>query len=215
MDPTVSAVSVMSDPRDLSVYIGINKEDPNKGSASEPFKAVLNVSKITVHDFDFCDAYNDLALIELSQNVTESASVPICMPSEDLQLHRVLYASGAGMDPASPKTLADPYQLARGQQVVAQKFYAVEDLWHMILTQTFSKLPMPGDAGGPLFQVDESEIHTLVGIACCGDDEWKSDIGENYRAAYVDVRAYLDWICKYSAIKLKPFNSSFFISCMD
>ncbi|EYB89581.1 hypothetical protein Y032_0230g2969 [Ancylostoma ceylanicum] len=80
-----------------------------------------------------------------------------------------------------PKTLTDPGQYSRGKQVVAQKLYGVDDTSHMIATVTFSKSPQPGDSGGPLFQVDESETHTLVGITSLAvvGYAWKPDIGES------------------------------------
>ncbi|RCN52352.1 hypothetical protein ANCCAN_01394 [Ancylostoma caninum] len=58
-----------------------------------------------------------------------------------------------------------------------------------------------GDSGGPLFQTDENNRHILVGINSSGGaSRPKADIGENYKANYVDLRAYLDWICKYSGV---------------
>ncbi|KIH49624.1 hypothetical protein ANCDUO_20301 [Ancylostoma duodenale] len=171
----------MRDPERIVVIVGINKAGPNNGSIFKRFKAVHNVSEITVLNYDCCREKNDLALIELSQNISVDHSTPICMPSENLQLHGVLYASGSGMDPALPKTLTDPDRTSRGQQVVAQKYYGVDELSHEILTKTFSKSPQIGDSGGPLFQVDESEMHTLVGITSHGHPEQirKSDHGKN------------------------------------
>lgn len=58
----------------------------------------LRTLQITVHKYEFCRSQNELALIELSQNISESQATPICMPSEDLSLDSVLYASGSGVD---------------------------------------------------------------------------------------------------------------------
>ncbi|KAL6740745.1 hypothetical protein Aduo_014069 [Ancylostoma duodenale] len=202
LNNSYSAVSVMRDPKHILVFIGSNKEKPNNGSISERFKVVHRVSKLTVHNFDHCRMNNDLALIELSQNISEAHSTPICMPSEDLQLHGVLYASGSGSDPGLPRTLTDPRRESRGQQVVTQQFYGVDESSQKILTVAFSKSPFHGDSGGPLFQVDESEAHTLVGITSYAqnDDIRKSDTGENYITYYAYVPAYLDWICKHSGV---------------
>ncbi|KIH64448.1 hypothetical protein ANCDUO_05244 [Ancylostoma duodenale] len=172
------AVSVMSNPKDVFVIIGLTTKDPNNGTISQHYKALISAKKITVHNFEFCQIYNDLALIELSENVSEAASVPICMPSENMQLHGVLYASGSGVDCAIARnTLIDQDQGECGQRVVAQKFYGVDEPSHKILAQAFSKSPRPGDGGGPLFQVDKSDIHTLVGITShtYDDEKWKSD----------------------------------------
>ncbi|KAL6724303.1 hypothetical protein Aduo_019202 [Ancylostoma duodenale] len=221
LNRSYSAVSVMSNPKDVFVIIGLTTKDPNNGTISQHYKALISAKKITVHNFEFCQIYNDLALIELSENVSEAASVPICMPSENMQLHGVFYASGSGVDCAIARnTLIDQDQGECGQRVVAQKFYGVDEPSHKILAQAFSKSPRPGDGGGPLFQVDKSDIHTLVGITShtYDDEKWKSDTSGNFLGAYVDVRAYLDWICKHSGVcpvedtsseetpPLNPFN---------
>ncbi|EPB80380.1 trypsin [Ancylostoma ceylanicum] len=175
-----SALSVMRSPENIFVFIGINKLLSYNNLNPKLREALHNVSKITVHNFDHCYHNNDLALIELTEDVSEAHSTPICMPNENLKLYDVLYASGSGMDPSLPKTLTDPGQYSRGKQVVAQKLYGVDDTSHMIATVTFSKSPQPGDSGGPLFQVDESETHTLVGITSLAvvGYAWKPDIGE-------------------------------------
>ncbi|RCN52347.1 trypsin [Ancylostoma caninum] len=192
----------MRNPEEILVAIGISKEDINSGSTSKNFKALHNVSKVIVHNYDICQENNDLALIELSRNISEAHSTPICMPNENLQLHGVLYASGSGIDPGLPRTLTDPYRISRGQQVVAQKYHGTDESSHKILTLTFSKSPQGGDSGGPLFQVDEADVHTLVGITSNGlpGEIRQSDHGQNSLAIYTDVRGFLDWICKYSGV---------------
>ncbi|EPB67167.1 hypothetical protein ANCCEY_13744, partial [Ancylostoma ceylanicum] len=174
-----SALSVMRSPENILVFIGINKLYTYNDSNSKLRESLHNVSKITVRNYDLCKEENDLAIIELNRDVSEAQSTPICMPNENLKLHEVLYASGSGMDPSNPKTITDPGQYFRGQQVVSQKLYGVDDISHVIVTKTFSKSTQQGDSGGPLFQVDESETHTLVGITILAaiPSAWKPDIG--------------------------------------
>ncbi|KIH52615.1 hypothetical protein ANCDUO_17281, partial [Ancylostoma duodenale] len=124
-------------PDEILLYIGGNKTDCSDPGICPSYKASYEVAKITVHNYDICPKYNDLALMELSQNISETIATPICMPSENLQLDNVLYAAGSGMDYSAPSTLTDPHRKSHGQQ---------------------------GDSGGPLFQVDATDIHTLVGI---------------------------------------------------
>ncbi|KAL6740738.1 hypothetical protein Aduo_014063 [Ancylostoma duodenale] len=204
-----SVVAVMKTPSAISIYFGGNKTDCDDLEDCSLHKA----AKLTVHNFDLCTSLNDLALIELKENISENVATPICMPDENLELDNVLYAAGSGMDYGAPITLADRGRQSRGQQVVAQrkyylkesvvaqrKYYLKESL-HQVVTMTFAKTILGGDSGGPLFQMDENNRHILVGITSRGSSvRPKSDVGENYPAYYVDVRAYLDWICKYSGV---------------
>ncbi|KIH48752.1 hypothetical protein ANCDUO_21175, partial [Ancylostoma duodenale] len=128
----------MIKPENIFVFIGINNTNISGGSIFQLFKARHNAIKTTVHNYDHCGPNNDLALIELSQNISEDRSTPICMPTDDLQLHRVLYASGFGKDPAVPVTPEHPLRY-RGQQVVAQHLYGEDEISHKILTLTFGK----------------------------------------------------------------------------
>ncbi|EYC22204.1 hypothetical protein Y032_0017g3209 [Ancylostoma ceylanicum] len=176
LNRSYSALSVMRSPENILVFIGINKLYTYNDSNSKLRESLHN---ITVRNYDLCKEENDLAIIELNRDVSEAQSTPICMPNENLKLHEVLYASGSGMDPSNPKTITDPGQYFRGQQVVSQKLYGVDDISHVIVTKTFSKSTQQGDSGGPLFQVDESETHTLVGITILAaiPSAWKPDIG--------------------------------------
>ncbi|KIH59650.1 trypsin [Ancylostoma duodenale] len=179
LNRTNNAVSVMMKPGNILVFVGINKANFSGGSILQLLKARYNVIKIIVHNFDYCEQKNDLALIELSQNISENRSTPICMPTEDLQLHGILYASGFGKDAAVPETLyPNPYV---EQKVVAQHVLGVDETTHDIVTSTFAKGTLQGDSGGPLFQVDRSGIHTLVGITSAGfgPDKRKSDTGQS------------------------------------
>ncbi|KAL6727919.1 hypothetical protein Aduo_009755 [Ancylostoma duodenale] len=188
-------------PNEISVYLNGNRTNFTVYGI-RPLRRTYEVAKITVHNFEFCSFYNDVALIELKGNISETLATPICMPSEDLELEDVLYAAGSGKDYSAPSTLIDPNRISRGQQVVAQKLYGVDEPLHQILTLTFAKTILPGDSGGPLFQVDGADVHTLVGInsALNSTGRPKADVGENMQAYYVDVRAYSDWICKYSGV---------------
>ncbi|KAL6739661.1 hypothetical protein Aduo_013092 [Ancylostoma duodenale] len=201
LNRSYNAVSVMMKPENILVFVGINKANFSGDSILPLLKAKHSAIKVTVHNFDYCGPKNDLALIELNQNISENRSTPICMPTDGLQLHRVLYTSGFGWDPAVPVTPEHPLRY-RGQQVVAQHLHGEDEISHKILTLTFAKGVMYGDSGGPLFQVDNSGIHTLVGITSSAEipDKFNSDTGRNNLDFYMDVRAYVDWICKHSGV---------------
>ncbi|RCN52351.1 trypsin, partial [Ancylostoma caninum] len=87
-------LSATRDPEEISVYLSSNITDCNDVGECLHY----NPAQITVHDFKFCDLYNDLALIELSENVPETLATPICMPSENLQLDNALHAAGYGSE---------------------------------------------------------------------------------------------------------------------
>ncbi|EYB89592.1 hypothetical protein Y032_0230g2978 [Ancylostoma ceylanicum] len=185
---TYGAISVMRSPDEVSIHFRGNL---TKCGDSDCFQTETKAGKITLHNFEFCASRNDLALIELSENISEVIATPICLPNEDLQLVDGLYAAGYGVD-ENGRALA---------QVVAQKYYGVDEPSHKIVTRTFGRaIPSDGD-GGPLFRTVDNGTHTLVGINSNGETRCpKADVGENFEAEYVDVRAYLDWICKYSGV---------------
>ncbi|EPB80381.1 trypsin [Ancylostoma ceylanicum] len=158
LNRSYSVVSVIREPDDILVYIGGNKTDCDDPLLCPHYKAIYPASKIIVNNVDLCSLDRDIALIELCQNISETHSTPICMPMENLQLDDVLYAM------KSPVTLTDPNSLSRGQQVVALKLFGVDETSHKIVTRTFLKGILPGDSGGPLFQVNDTDKHTLVGI---------------------------------------------------
>ncbi|EPB76211.1 hypothetical protein ANCCEY_04689 [Ancylostoma ceylanicum] len=132
-----SAVASMRYPNEILVYLGGNKTDCSDPGICPAYKASYEVAKvkeshnnfgptsdfatsrglpfqITAHNYEICPKYNDLAIVELSQNISENIASPICTPSEDLQLDDVLYAAGSGMDCEFALCLIDiPTQLTK------------------------------------------------------------------------------------------------------
>ncbi|EYB89590.1 hypothetical protein Y032_0230g2976 [Ancylostoma ceylanicum] len=177
---TYNIVSVMRSPDELLVYLSGNKTDCNDLGDCPSYKASYNLSKITVHNFEFCNLKNDIALIELKENISGTIATPICMPTENLNLEYSLYASGSGIDENAPITLEDPDRTSRGQQVVAQQKLGVRESSHTIITLTFDKTIFPGDSGGPLFQIDENDRHILVGlVSAMITQRMKADVGQS------------------------------------
>ncbi|CAJ0609843.1 unnamed protein product [Cylicocyclus nassatus] len=194
-----SIVSALADPEEMSALIGGGKMRCHDIPCQHN-KTLYRAKKITSKELILCNFNDDLALIELSRNISESDSTPICMPEDDYQLNPVLYASGIGFDPSSPITFDNPMgDHAHGQQVVALRYHAVDQLLHQIETVTFAKTLCPGDSGGPLFQMDEEGRHILVGINSNISRSCTRHSG-NFANRFTDVRANLDWICKYSGV---------------
>ncbi|KHJ94221.1 trypsin [Oesophagostomum dentatum] len=158
--------SVATNPDQILVYVGTRRNDCNSLASCLLYKSLYQPTKVTSGEFTPCGPSNDIALIELSKDISQNDSTPICMPSENLDLAEVLYSSGSGQDPRSPATLSDPVgRYSRGQQVVAQKRLLTDEVLRVIITETFAKGSCPGDSGGPLFQTDENGRYILVGIA--------------------------------------------------
>ncbi|CAJ0609845.1 unnamed protein product [Cylicocyclus nassatus] len=179
-----SIVSVLANPEEMSVLIGGGKMHCYT-YLCQTTKTPYRAKKIVAKKLNMCEKNDDLALIELSQNISERDSTPICMPDDGLPLNPVLYATGIGSDPSSPITFDNPKgDHAHGQQVVALRYYAVDQLLHQVETVTFAKGTCPGDSGG-------INSHSI------GDCNQHN---RNMIDYYTDVRANLDWICKYSGV---------------
>ncbi|CAJ0609848.1 unnamed protein product [Cylicocyclus nassatus] len=199
MNMSHSIVSVLVTPEKVSVFIGGGRDHCSNLICQN--KTLYRAKKIITKELDICNNYNnDLALIELERDISESDSTPICMPEDDLPLNPVLYASGLGVDPSSPITFDNPKgEHAHGQQVVALRYDAIDQSLHQIRTKTFGKGIFPGDSGGPLFQVNEEGRHILVGINSYLDPSF-AEPNENMINYFTAVQDYLDWICKYSGV---------------
>ncbi|CAJ0609857.1 unnamed protein product [Cylicocyclus nassatus] len=74
-----SIVSVLMEPQEVSVLIG-GKKIYCDNFTCQHNKALYGAKKITVKEMNMCDFDNDLAIIELSQNVSENDSTAICSP---------------------------------------------------------------------------------------------------------------------------------------
>ncbi|VDM75990.1 unnamed protein product [Strongylus vulgaris] len=76
----------------------------------------------------------------------------------------------------------------------------VDEISLLIKTSTFAKGGSNvGDSGGPLFQTDDRGRHILVGIYSHYLNNSPNE-SQNMINIYTDVRAFLDWICKYSGV---------------
>ncbi|KIH62274.1 trypsin [Ancylostoma duodenale] len=181
-------VSTMREPEDISVYIGEKEPNSNDSIHCLDIDDTYKITKITAHTYEPSPIERDIALIELSVNISEEVSTPICMPNEELSL-----------DTTIPVTLDGPSNDCLVQRVVAQKYASVNETRHEIETITFARSTCEGDSGGPVFQVDEDGRHILVGLTSWGP-ECEKHTNINMFSYNVDVRAYVDWVCKYSGV---------------
>ncbi|KIH62273.1 hypothetical protein ANCDUO_07442 [Ancylostoma duodenale] len=164
-DKKYDVLSATRDPGEVSVFLSGNiTECSSSGECSH-----YSPAEVTIHNYDICDHYSDLAIIELTENVSETLATPICMPSENLELEHALHAAGYGLE--------DDHS-SRVPQVVAQMYYGIDETSHIIVTRTFAKAIPHWGRGGPLFQMVKN-LHTLMGINTKKDTGCvKSDVGK-------------------------------------
>ncbi|KAK6759603.1 hypothetical protein RB195_021281 [Necator americanus] len=175
-------------PAELSIYPG--SRCPNPESCT-PYRTKHNIRLVNPHpEYNICNGENDIALIELEEDVSEKDAVPICVPDENEMLSGLLSAIGYGDNPYAK----DPEKPAL--RVVDFENY-IEDNGK-IITIDRARSICPGDSGGPLFKKNKDGL-TLVGIAFAITPEC-SKYNRVRKGYYTDVRKHLYWICEYSGV---------------
>ncbi|KJH40928.1 trypsin [Dictyocaulus viviparus] len=152
------------------------------------YTASFRVVNMTIHPkYQPCSRGNDLALLELSQNMF-SDGLPICMPDANETIPENLTFTGFGLNPEDPKRAM--------LQAVNLTFYNTT-IYDEIVTFTLDKAPCSGDSGGPLFTKRNGQ-HILLGIAYasakCQKDNTKK------QAIFDNVRSQIEWICEVSGV---------------
>ncbi|CAJ0604068.1 unnamed protein product [Cylicocyclus nassatus] len=142
-------------------------------------------------DYDECSHAHDLAIITLRSKVGENAGIPICLPERRQVLRKFLSAVGAGYDP----TQKTRDKFFGGLQKASLLAFERDDF---IETKGRFSALCSGDSGGPLLSSYEGRF-VLLGIAsavypsCAENADYRLN-------RYVDVRKYLDWICKHTGV---------------
>ncbi|KAK5970589.1 Peptidase S1 domain-containing protein [Trichostrongylus colubriformis] len=147
--------------------------------------------------YDPCTFDNDLAVIELKNNVPYGVGSPICM-GENEKLADMLTSAGYGKDPEYPDATVESHWL----QKVNFDSRDVTESATKITASVYGKSICPGDSGGPLFQLNHENKYALVGIAStvgkrCNE---KVNEGEKRRSMFTNVRNYRNWICRYTGV---------------
>ncbi|KJH40491.1 trypsin [Dictyocaulus viviparus] len=150
------------------------------------FTGSFRVVNMTVHpNYKPCLRGNDIALLELSQNMFSDGS-PICMPDANETIPEVLTLTGFGWNPNDPK---------RAMLQAVNLTFNSTTIYNEIETYTQDKAPCQGDSGGPLFKTKNGK-HILLGIAYASTQCQKD--GTKKRALFDDVRTQIEWICRVS-----------------
>ncbi|KAK6044826.1 hypothetical protein COOONC_17669 [Cooperia oncophora] len=133
--------------------------------------------------FERCSGENDIAVIELSENVPETEATPICLPETEQVVDDNLKAIGAGN--TGPNKDYIPHE-PDGQQLVDVKLRETRDT--LIVVETPPTVGICNRwrvmSGG--LSCEEHYINSLI------DYYVEDGVEDNF----TDVRQYLDWICE-------------------
>ncbi|KAK6033969.1 trypsin [Cooperia oncophora] len=158
--------------------------------------------KVYYHENYISDEREDIAILELGENIPKAKAIPICLPKENEEIYHNLKAIGAGA--TGPNGTLNPPD---GQQIVDVTFSQLEN--SVIFVKTAPKVGIcNGDSGGPLFQTNSENRNVQMGVMSRGDScekhYKKSRSSRHYKDdavdEFTDVRQYVDWICEKTGV---------------
>ncbi|KAK6050820.1 hypothetical protein COOONC_11675, partial [Cooperia oncophora] len=124
------------------------------------------LTKVHYHEqYDGCTHENDIAIIELDENVSESEATPICMPTRNQAIDFDLTVVGGGArGPNENDKSQDPIGLQKLNVTFLQTRNKVIDVL----------LPLkagicPGDSGGALIQTNGDNRFIQLGVMSRGN----------------------------------------------
>ncbi|KAK6062021.1 hypothetical protein COOONC_00317, partial [Cooperia oncophora] len=163
------------------------------GSLCPKICVSVDTAKIYVHDkFDECSAKNDIAIFELAQTMTMRITT---------HRHSVI---DSHLLESEKLVKTQQSQLNLLPELVFVRNRSSNDIQSQkpVALSLFDGL-QSGDSGGPLFQVDEENRSTLMGILSHGSScEWNfyAALKRQGEDVFTDVREYLDWIHEKSGV---------------
>ncbi|PIO65547.1 trypsin [Teladorsagia circumcincta] len=154
-----------------------------------------------VHEeFDPCTAKNDLALVELDQNIPSTVGSPICMIEKDEHLAKELAVLGYGYDPNHPtpeNSIFNRLEMMKIDSVDVKEWNTTKKLEASLK----EKMICGGDSGGPLVQIDQEGKYSVIGISSTsGPFNCSMPVphGSRRSSDFIDLRYYTDWICTHT-----------------
>ncbi|KHJ87322.1 trypsin [Oesophagostomum dentatum] len=145
----------------LTFLIYVGSGCPQLGSCAMQ-RIIYRAALITPHEeFNACELVHDIAIVELTRDVSEKEAIPICLPRRNEEIPEQVMAIGYGYDP-NAKNKRNP-----GLQVA--KFKEVGRMFPHIIAMDPASDVCKGDSGGPLFGL-KKDRHVLFGITSCGSN---------------------------------------------
>ncbi|WKY04853.1 hypothetical protein Q1695_005674 [Nippostrongylus brasiliensis] len=180
----------------VKIYVGTACTHPEFCTG----RKVYEPYDIRYHEhYDPCLRKDDLAVIELYDDIPTNEASSVCMPAENEKLVLTLTAVGYGADPTMHSS---ERKLFNWLQAVDLSLVYESIPRKIIRTRTYKRSLCYGDSGGPLIKEDLDGRHTLVGIATsirpeCNVSPDAVSARDNF---FIDVRSYLPWICEQTGV---------------
>lgn len=143
--------------------------------------------------------HDDIAIIELEDNVSTKEAQPICVPAGMIELERKLKVSGWGRDNPPDSSI----NLAVVEFTEHEEFPELEKI---ITFSSSTKATCPGDSGASIFQRDNSGRYVILGVHNSGTDCSRRQLtnasiyGYKIFNHFADARYKVGWICEKTGI---------------
>ncbi|KJH46731.1 trypsin [Dictyocaulus viviparus] len=166
---------------DFKIFIGSQELKPTPDNST-----IYSVKNITVHkDYNPCSVTKDIAVIEVTPNISHEHGSSICMLNKDEEESDDFTAVGFGSD--QPQSHDILYYL---QSVNLSK---PEYKRRRIVLEDKEKSICRGDSGGPLTQIRTDEHYELVGVGIAAVPPLRKSV-------FLDVYFFVWWICEITGV---------------
>ncbi|KJH43894.1 trypsin [Dictyocaulus viviparus] len=158
---------------------------------------MYSVKNITVHkDYNPCSVTEDVAIIEVTPDISHQHGSPICMLNPDEEEADDFIAVGFGSDPVSHP---------QGHDILYYLQYinlrGPEYKKHRIVLFDKKKSICGGDSGGPLTQIQDDERYVLLGVTTAADPPCTiKDPKTKRKSVFLDLYYFLQWICDITGV---------------
>ncbi|KJH41420.1 trypsin [Dictyocaulus viviparus] len=144
----------------ITIFIGSGELKPTPEKPT-----TYSVKNITVHkDYNPCSVTEDIAVIEVTPDISHEHGSPICMLNKDEEEPDDFTAVGFGSDPASHPQGHDILYYLQYVNLNGPRYKK-----HRIVLFDKTKSICGGDSGGPLTQTRNDKRYTLLGVTIAAD----------------------------------------------
>ncbi|KAJ1366077.1 hypothetical protein KIN20_026665 [Parelaphostrongylus tenuis] len=195
---TLQDLYIIQNPALFTLFIGSGCTNPKHCMNNRTNYSIVNI--IVYEDYNHCLRLNDLAILEITPNISSKDGSPVCMPEQSDELMYNLTAVGFGIDPSStPK----PYSLLNLSDLRYVELYKASFKFNNTIAAVHpNRSVCEGDSGGPLVQPrNEDANYTVEGLAVRAFPECEDPpMSEERVSLFVDLRKFLDWICLHTGV---------------